>query len=239
MIPERSSRRSSDSVKVSRSRCSAMSSSSPGSWIGTDPSASAAILRGSMSRIVTSWPMVARQTPVTSPTYPAPTTPMRDIIVPPRIESLRGDLVLMDDDRGVVPLPDVHLPREDHVGPHVADRLDGEVLVEGVRDPVRHPPALPEQALHVLAVVEGRVALAVDAGAPPHERRALQAGLHDRDVRVRADLRAARKPEDDHEGVRLAPVAANDVVEAGAGPVLGAPRRAPGQQGQARGGACG
>ena len=41
----------------------------------------------------------------------------------------------------------------------------GQRLVEGIGDPVRHRPALPQQPLHVLAVIERYVALPVATGA--------------------------------------------------------------------------
>ncbi len=66
------------SVNVSRSSFFAISSSRPGSKIGTSPRFSRSIFSGTTSRTTTSWPSSARQAAVTSPTYPAPKTPILD-----------------------------------------------------------------------------------------------------------------------------------------------------------------
>src|SRR5438309_4797117 len=49
-----------------------MSSSSPGSKIGTLPARKISIFRESLSTQVTLWPTSAKQAPVTRPTYPEP-----------------------------------------------------------------------------------------------------------------------------------------------------------------------
>src|SRR5207244_1163509 len=49
----------------------------PGSNIGSLPRFKLAILGLSMSKQMTSWPISAKQTPDTRPTYPVPTTPIR------------------------------------------------------------------------------------------------------------------------------------------------------------------
>jgi hypothetical protein len=56
----------------------AISSSSPGSKIGTSPRWSRSTFSCTTSRTTTSWPRSARQAAVTRPTYPAPKTPILD-----------------------------------------------------------------------------------------------------------------------------------------------------------------
>src|SRR5581483_7382280 len=112
------------SVNESRSRLRSRSSGTPSSWNGTSPRRSASTFSRTTSRITTSCPSSARQTPVTRPTQPAPKIPTF-AIAPTLLLGRHGFEALRDRDHRLVrerveervhdPVAHVADPQHDHV----------------------------------------------------------------------------------------------------------------------------
>src|SRR4051794_40811039 len=146
-------------VKWSRSEFLIRSSDRPGSKIGTSPRASDSIFSCTMSRTWTSWPSSAKQAAVTSPTQPAPITPMGSRAFMRRL-TLQGLGGAGDVD---------HLPRGERLEQRVRDPVDG-VLVAPCHQP---------QTVAVVEQLQLAVPVFVHLGRVVEDRRVHPGGALD------------------------------------------------------------